>query len=177
MEMGIEKPSDDSDFSAEQDASPIRIRLFQPADLRILQTITVESFEGVSIDRNIEAIFGPFGGHDWRWRKSRHIQQDVERDAAGVFVAECDGEVVGYITTWIDEEAGMGHIPNLAVTAPARGRGVGRMLIEHALDHFRSRGAGHARIETLAQNPVGQSLYPSCGFREVARQVHFCRSL
>jgi hypothetical protein len=27
-------------------------------------------------------------------------------------------------------------------------------------------------IETMESNPVGQHLYPSCGFEEVARQVH-----
>ena len=53
------------------------------------------------------------------------------------------------------------------------GRGIGRRLIEHALQHFRGAGLTHARIETLEQNPVGQKLYPSLGFREIARQIHY----
>jgi hypothetical protein len=32
-------------------------------------------------------------------------------------------------------------------------------------------------IETMAQNAVGQHLYPACGFVEVARQAHFARKL
>jgi ribosomal protein S18 acetylase RimI-like enzyme len=32
-------------------------------------------------------------------------------------------------------------------------------------------------IETMGSNPVGQSLYPSCGFKEVARQIHYAQRL
>jgi hypothetical protein len=34
-----------------------------------------------------------------------------------------------------------------------------------------------AKIETLDQNPVGQALYPSLGFKEVARQIHYAMRL
>ena len=34
---------------------------------------------------------------------------------AGIFVAETQGRVVGYITTRIDRDSGKGRIPNLAV--------------------------------------------------------------
>lgn len=156
---------------------PCQIRLYDPADLPRLRELTVEAFENVSIDRNIETHFGLIAGHDWRWRKARHVDQDVERDPCGTFVADQDGEVVGYISTWIDQEAGLGNIPNLAVRADLRGQGLGRRLIQRALDHFRTQGIRYARIETLAQNAIGQHLYPSCGFREVARQVHYCLDL
>ena len=105
------------------------------------------------------------------------IEADAERDPDGVFVAEVAVAVVGYITTWTDADAGLGFIPNLAVDAGQRGQGIGRRLILHALDHFRQQGLSHARIETLEQNPIGQQLYPSLGFREVARQVHYCMAL
>ena len=69
------------------------------------------------------------------------------------------------------------RIPNLAVAAEFRGQGLGRRLIEHALDYFRREGLAYAVIETMAQNEAGQGLYPSCGFVEVARQIHFARKL
>ena len=34
-----------------------------------------------------------------------------------------------------------------------------------------------AKIETLVQNAQGQTLYPSFGFQEVARQIHYCTRL
>jgi ribosomal protein S18 acetylase RimI-like enzyme len=158
----------------------MHIRPYQPRDLPGLRAITVEGFTGVSIDHGMEQAFGPINGHDWRWRKARHIDFDVARDAAGCFVAVDDAAgalIAGYITTWQDPEAGIGHIPNLAVHSSYRNHGLGRTLIEHALAHFRAAGLTHAKIETLAQNTVGNHLYPSLGFVEVARQVHFLAKL
>jgi ribosomal protein S18 acetylase RimI-like enzyme len=156
----------------------IRIRPFLASDLQYLREMTAEAFDGVSIDQGIERSFGEINGHDWRWRKMRHVDDDVERDAGGVFVAEADnGAIIGFISTWRDPEAGIGHIPNIVVAARHRGRGLGRKLIEYALQHFRNCGLTHAKIETLVQNDVGQALYTSIGFREVARQIHLFMDL
>src|SRR3712207_9275231 len=110
------------------------IRPFRPDDLPRLKAITVEAFDGVSIDQGIERQFGPVGGHDWRWRKARHLDDDLARDPAGGFVLEEDREVVGYVSTWQDREAGIGHIPHLAVAAEGRGGGGGKMPDRHAKD-------------------------------------------
>ena len=155
----------------------VSIRIFRSSDLPHLQSLTVQAFEPVSIDKNIESHFGVIGGKDWAWRKSRHIAADAERAADGIFVAEIAGEIVGDITTWADRESSIGNIPNLAVAAHCRGQGIGRALIAYALEAFRRDGLTHARIETLDQNEVGQSLYPGMGFREVARQIHYCANL
>src|SRR5262245_62626460 len=80
------------------------IRPYQPCDLADLKRLTIEGFQGVSIDHGIENAFGVINGHDWRWRKARHIDDDVARDAAGIFVAEEEGHVVGYVTTWMDRD-------------------------------------------------------------------------
>jgi ribosomal protein S18 acetylase RimI-like enzyme len=155
----------------------ITIRSYKPSDLPDLKRITVEAFSGVSIDRCIEDKFGTIQGHNWQWRKARHIDEDADRDPDGIFVAEESGKVIGYITTWFDSEAGLGFIPNLAIEEGQRGHGLGRQLIHHALAHFRQHGIQHVRIETLAHNAIGQHLYPACGFQEVARQIHYCLKL
>lgn len=153
------------------------IRPYRPSDLPVLRELTVTAFDGVTLEQDFERVVGTPNGRDWRWRKARHIDDDVAADPAGVFVAELRGEVVGYVTTRIDREAGKGRIPNLAVAASARNLGLGRRLIEHALAHFRAAGLEYAVIETMAGNAVGNHLYPACGFVEVARQVHFARKL
>lgn len=155
----------------------MQIRPFHPDDLPTLKAITVAAFDGVSIDQGMERLFGTINGCDWQWRKARHLDEDAAREPEGIFVAELDGRIVGYVSTWQDCEAGIGHIPNLAVAAECRGHGLGRKLIEYVLDHFRRCGLTHAKIETLAQNAVGEHLYQSLGFREVARQIHFVADL
>jgi len=153
------------------------LRPYCPEDLEAIKQLTTEAFSGVTLEQNIEDKLGILHGHDWRWRKARHLDEDVAAHAAGIFVAEAQGRVVGYITTRIDHEAGKGRIPNLAVAADWRGRGLGRELIACALDYFRRAGLSYAVIETMAQNAAGNHVYPASGFVEVARQVHFARRL
>lgn len=157
--------------------SSINIRPYRSEDLDTIRQITVEAFDGVSIDQAMEREFGLINGRNWQWRKGRHIDVDVQREPEGIFIAEINGQIVGSITTWQDREAGIGHIPNITLVPQCRGKGLGRKLIEYALQHFRDAGLTHARIETLAQNEVGNHLYRSLGFREVARQIHFCADL
>jgi ribosomal protein S18 acetylase RimI-like enzyme len=170
------------------------IRPFRPADLARLQEITAQTFGPVSIDRNMEQLLGPFGAGagggagggagDWRARKTAAIADDCRAQPDGVFVAEIteipvdeSQRIVGYVTTRLDATSGIGQIPNLAVDPAHQGRGLGRALLEHALAFFRERKLTVARIETLEQNPIGQKLYPSLGFKEVARQIHFAMRL
>ena len=155
----------------------MNIRPYEPQDLEALKRLTIEGFEGIAIDQNIENSLGILGGRDWRWRKTRQVEEDVAVNPAGVFVAEEDAKVVGYISTRLDREAAKGRIPNLAVDGTARGRGLGRRLIEHAVAYLRAEGMAFVMIETMVNNPVGQHLYPSCGFVEAGRQIHYAMKL
>jgi ribosomal protein S18 acetylase RimI-like enzyme len=158
--------------------SRFRIRPYRPTDLPRLQEITAATFGPVSIDRNMERKLGPFGQGDWSSRKVAAIAEDCLAQPDGVFVAQDSaGAVVGYVTTRLNLISGIGWIPNLAVDPAHQGAGLGRALLEHALAFFRASGMQVAKIETLEQNPVGQKLYPSLGFVEVARQVHYAMRL
>lgn len=157
---------------------PYRLRFFCPEDLPRLQEITALTFGPVSIDRNMEQLFGEFGTGDWKSRKIAAIADDCRLQPDGIILAETEAEeVVGYVTTRLFPESGIGWIPNLAVDPAHQGQGLGKWLLEAALDFFRERGMSVARIETLEQNPVGQALYPKLGFVEVARQIHYAMRL
>lgn len=151
----------------------MNLRPCLPADLPEMKRITIEGFDGTAIDQQVERRFGELAGHDWRWRKERQIDEDCEVNPAGVFVAEEEGRILGYISTRLDPAAGKGRIPNLAVDQTAQGRGIGRKLIDHAVAWCRDQGMSYVMIETMANNVVGQHLYPSCGFVEVGRQIHY----
>jgi ribosomal protein S18 acetylase RimI-like enzyme len=154
------------------------IRVYQPSDLPRLQEITAETFGPVSIDNNMERLLGPFGEGDWQTRKLAAIAEDCRLQPDGVFVAQhADGTVAGYVTTRLNHNSGIGWIPNLAVDPAHQGQGLGRALLEYALEFFKTQGLSVAKIETLDQNPIGQALYPSLGFQEVARQVHYAMRL
>lgn len=163
--------------SAEAFEHRFMIRKYRDSDLETLRRITAVCFENVSIDKNIEDKFGVISGVDWRERKKAHINHDVDRNSDGIFVAEVDGEIVGYVTTDVNPKSKIGDIPNFAVEPQFQRRGIGRQLLETALAYLKQSGMLHARIATLEQNQIGAEFYPRMGFSEVARQIHFIQPL
>ncbi len=155
----------------------ISIRAYQPSDLPVLRQITVDSFAAVALEKVLEEKLGRWNERGWKARKADQVDDDCLSNPAGVFVAERDGVIIGYISTRVDRHNERGRIPNMAVTGEARGLGLGRRLINHALEYFRQQGMKIAQIETMASNEVGTHLYPSCGFEEMTRQVHYAMKL
>ena len=149
------------------------IRPCRGEDVEKIMAITEEAFAPFSMDHRIEEMLGRSGGASWMDIKGEAIGREISDNPEGCFVAEIAGEVVGYVTTAINEPASRGLIPNVAVLGKAQGHGLGRKLLLRALEHFRTRGLAQAKIETLDTNPVGQHLYPSVGFREAVRQIHY----
>ena len=153
------------------------IRGYRESDREKIKAITVICFDGVSIDQNIEGVYGLIGGRGWQFRKAGHIDADVAGEPGGIFVYEVEGETVGYVTARSDRETKVGRIPNLSVLPDYQRRGIGRALIEKAIDYLRTAGMEFVRIETLEQNEMGRALYPRLGFREVARQIHYIKPI
>ena len=87
-----------------------------------------------------------------------------------VAVAE-NGDVRGYAITLQAIEAC--ELANLAVTGTSRGQGVGRLLLNAAIDGARAHEAHEIFLEVRASNTSAQALYASVGFREVARRRRY----
>ena len=158
-------------------ADPPVIRPVREEDAEAIVAMTAEVFGPFCIDKWIEDMLGPAGTAGWVQIKGQAVLHELRENPQGCFVAEVDGRVSGYVTTVVNALASRGVIANLAVMQRAQGRGIGRKLLERALEHFRRLGLAQAKIETLACNQVGRHLYPSLGFREVVRQVHFVMPL
>jgi GNAT superfamily N-acetyltransferase len=56
------------------------------------------------------------------------------------------------------------YLAELYVAAPMRGNGLGRALMEAAIELARERGAGHMDLGTGEQDHVARALYESLGF-------------
>ncbi|MGA1837554.1 ribosomal protein S18-alanine N-acetyltransferase [Herbiconiux sp. 11R-BC] len=59
-------------------------------------------------------------------------------------------------------------IQTIAVTSTARGRGLGRQLMQRLLGEAVARGARSMFLEVRADNPVAHGLYLSLGFTDIA---------
>jgi GNAT superfamily N-acetyltransferase len=96
-------------------------------------------------------------------------------DDADVLVAEVDGEVAGTVTFYADagrEGMGLPHdwagFRTLAVHPAARGRRIGRALMQACLEKARDRGAPTLGIHTAAVMNAACRLYEQAGFRRCA---------
>jgi dTDP-4-amino-4,6-dideoxy-D-galactose acyltransferase len=83
-------------------------------------------------------------------------------------------QALGYLSA-SEAEGGTGRIGLVAVSAEARGRGLGRHLVNHALTWFRSRGHERVRVATQGTNVPALRLYEGCGFRVAEVKVWFHR--
>jgi ribosomal-protein-alanine N-acetyltransferase len=88
-------------------------------------------------------------------------------------VAEVEGALVAYLVArTMGDEA---EILDLAVLPEARGRGVGRALLDDALRALHQGGARQVFLEVRAANAAAQRLYRSRGFRTVGRRPDYYR--
>jgi ribosomal protein S18 acetylase RimI-like enzyme len=154
----------------------LALRPCRPDDLPAISDLTVRAFVQVSIDAHIERQYGMLQDTTWGERKCRAILAEIAADPEGCFSALLGERVVGYITTSVDEQAGIGRIINLAVDTDVHGQGIGKRLLCRAFEYFRERAVPYYRIETTTDNEVGQALYPRCGFGELTRQIIYFMS-
>ena len=132
---------------------PITIRGYERRDNDRIRELTLEGFDGVSIDQNADALLGLDTEPLWRTRKWAGVKAELEASPSNHFVAVLDGEVIGYITTNPQPDAGIGQIPNMAVDARYRRRGVASRLIEHALEYLRSAACAWPRSRRWCRTP------------------------
>lgn len=89
-----------------------------------------------------------------------------------VRVAVADGRVVGFVCVWgrvppePDEAAApYAFLSDVFVQSAYRGRGVGRALVDAAVEHARACGAALLRLDVLLGNAAARRLYERAGFR------------
>jgi ribosomal protein S18 acetylase RimI-like enzyme len=107
------------------------------------------------------------------WYDAAQLAADVTRGDAVVLVAERhpgvdadDADVVGFVHAIVDGDCGT--LLRAYVHPDAREEGIGRALVDAALDAFRDRGCDHAEAMVLARNQPGTEFYERLGFEHVA---------
>lgn len=83
------------------------------------------------------------------------------------FPPEEPGRIEGYAGLLSPTGATEGDIQTIAVSDSARGRGLGRTLMQTLITEARKRGARRIFLEVRADNPGAQRLYDRLGFIEI----------
>jgi streptothricin acetyltransferase len=93
-----------------------------------------------------------------------------------VFFADVDNELAGQIRVWKHWNA-YAYIDDIAVEPKYRGHGVGRALIERAIEWARSNGLPGMMLETQDNNVAACRLYERCGFELRGFDAHLYKGL
>lgn len=87
------------------------------------------------------------------------------------FIAEENGNIVGYagLQMVLDE----GYVTNIAVTKEARGKGIGKTLVNELLSFAAQKELIFVSLEVRESNLTAISLYKKCGFKDMGKRKNF----
>ena len=90
-----------------------------------------------------------------------------------VWVAECGGTVIGFLTMVVGSPgpveglASGAEVPRIYILRPARGRGLGKAMIDIAEGVAAREGADHLWLDAMKAAPWAWQTYRKWGFREI----------
>jgi GNAT superfamily N-acetyltransferase len=119
------------------------------------------------MDITIEEYSGSHREVEWSFRLAEDSDQQLDAyiDLGRVWVARApDGEIVGHLQAVARDESRW-EVVNTAVAEHERGRGVGRALLDRAVDEARSAGVARVILATATADIGNLRFYQRCGFR------------
>ncbi len=132
------------------------VRRASPSDAPVLRAILYDTFESTWLPELTPAAAQRYCDED------RPIAYIRERSAE-FSVAECDGQVVGFVDWSAD------FVNALHVHSSYTRRGVGSRLMDLAENEIASAGFPNARLETDTFNSRSRAFYTVRGYREADR--------
>jgi len=126
--------------------------------------------------RELVGFHEALGGQDFRlapdaeagWKK--YLRGHLGKADKLCVVAEIAGQPVGFLMASIEKRPGVfmereyGHISDVYVQEPQRGKGVGKALVAEGLAWFGEKRVGRVRLQTDARNTLGFEFWKKLGF-------------
>jgi len=149
-------------------SADVTIRRATRADIPVLGrlgALLVKAHHDFDPKRFIAATSQTSAGYGW------FLGTQLEEPEVAVFVAEENGGVVGYAYVGVEDRDYMslrgpaGVLHDVVVDPAHRARGIGRKLVDAALEFLRRRGAPQVVLSTAQQNEYAQRLFAAAGFR------------
>lgn len=142
----------------------MKIRKIQPADNKVIAAIIRQCFHDFN---------APTAGTVYEDPTTDHLYELFSEDKSVLFVAEEAGQLLGCCGIFPSENlpADTVELVKFYLTASARGRGIGKNLMESAIDAAHSFGFKKVYIESLPEFSRAVSLYELQGFRKLSAPV------
>ena len=141
-------------MSALTKPASVAIRVARPADTATLQAIETASFTQDRIS-------------------PRAMAHHLRSQTADVLVATLGSEPAGYALLLYRSTSTLARLYSLATLPSARGKGVGRRLMEALARAARKRGCDRLRLEVREKNRPAIALYESLGYRRIGRYENY----
>jgi GNAT superfamily N-acetyltransferase len=132
----------------------VQIRVAVPADADAIAAVLYESF------KEFEPLYTR-GGFEATTPSADLIR--ARWSEGPVWIAACDGVVAGTVSAVIRERSL--YVRSMAVLPSARGRNIGRLLLEKVDAHALEHGCGRLFLSTTPFLLRAITLYERCGFR------------
>jgi GNAT superfamily N-acetyltransferase len=118
------------------------------------------------VNVTVEEYAGSHRDLAWSFREAEDSEQllDSYIDLGRVWVARSGDDTVGHLQA-VPRDGDVWEVTNTAVAESARGAGVGRALLERAVDEMRAAGAGRVILATATADVGNLRFYQRCGFR------------
>ena len=163
--------------------SEVILRDLQPGDVESAAQIAVAAWEPIfGYFRSVmgEEMLSLCYPHGWQEVKETQVRGACRGEGgASVVVAEVDGQVVGFISYYIQRTATVAEIGNNAVHPDWQGHGIGPQMYEHVFQRLRERGVQVVRVRTggdPAHAPARRA-YEKAGFDVSLPEVTYYRML
>jgi GNAT superfamily N-acetyltransferase len=152
-------------FDAERDAERVKV--------------IVGEIWGGGDDALIEKEFGVIGGRPWCEWLSQSVLSYLQADEARSFVAEQNGDVIGFCSYVIDEARSRGTIGYNGVAQNHQGLGIGSTMLDFVLSGIRAEGMEYVGV-IVADNeehlPARRN-YEKHGFRRLTGYQYMVRKV
>ena len=133
---------------------PVSIRLYQPSDARAFHDLNLAWLTAFfSVEAKDEATLSD-------------PDAVILRPGGQILMADFAGKTVGCVAL-LPLGSGAYEVAKMAVMPDVQGRGVGRRLLEAAIDWAKSRGARRLYLESNTRLTPALRLYESVGFQHL----------
>ena len=150
-----------------------RVRKAEPADAPALVEL------GTEVGNEPEGWLITANGWRSAGDERRYLRALRRYPHAAVYVAEDEGRIVGRLSIARDQHPASYHVADLGlmVAVTHRRRGIGRALLDAAVEWARESGVQKLELHVFPHNEPAIHLYESYGFeREGYRRAHYRRA-
>ncbi|KAL7393365.1 hypothetical protein ABVT39_009752 [Epinephelus coioides] len=102
---------------------------------------------------------------------TENITPEREQEAGQVWVAECDGEIIGCVFRESEKRAGIRRICRVVTGCWYRREGLGRLLVQSLEQREREAGARRVYAHVPYPSKVGEAFFRKLGYRELGEET------